>query len=248
MPTPRARATSRCKGPMEGAGIARASSTNSSPRRRETPDDRVSSEDLAASRRDGSPIGRHLGLLGASAGHPGRGAQRRTLLRHAADRGDLQPGQPVRRLHRHAARRFCPSRPAHRGRGEASDRKDHLRRRSPWSKSLAQGSMPTRRWRRPKRWSRPMSRPVSARSTSMPRWDAPASRPRSTTPRPRSARRGWPWRPSARQATAGGEPPVYVIGTEVPPPGGADHVDRRLEPTSCGGGAGTRSTFIATSS
>ena len=28
-------------------------------------------------------------------------------------------------------------------------------------------------------------------------------------------------------SAAGGEPPVYIIGTEVPPPGGANHVDHR---------------------
>jgi D-tagatose-bisphosphate aldolase class II non-catalytic subunit len=36
----------------------------------------------------------------------------------------------------------------------------------------------------------------------------------------------------AAARTAGGEAPVYVIGTEVPPPGGADHAIAELEPTS----------------
>lgn len=33
-------------------------------------------------------------------------------------------------------------------------------------------------------------------------------------------------------AASGGEMPLYVIGTEVPPPGGADHVIDAIEPTS----------------
>ena len=36
----------------------------------------------------------------------------------------------------------------------------------------------------------------------------------------------------AAAVTAGGEPPLYIIGTEVPPPGGADHVIAEIEPTS----------------
>ncbi|EYR77861.1 D-tagatose-bisphosphate aldolase, class II, non-catalytic subunit [Shinella sp. 838] len=35
----------------------------------------------------------------------------------------------------------------------------------------------------------------------------------------------------ARAAAAGGAMPVYVIGTEVPPPGGADHALTSIEPT-----------------
>ena len=36
----------------------------------------------------------------------------------------------------------------------------------------------------------------------------------------------------ASAARAGGAAPVYVIGTEVPPPGGADHVIQSIEPTA----------------
>jgi D-tagatose-1,6-bisphosphate aldolase subunit GatZ/KbaZ len=35
-------------------------------------------------------------------------------------------------------------------------------------------------------------------------------------------------------ATAGGEPPLYIIGTEVPTPGGADHVISTIDPTGLG--------------
>lgn len=35
-------------------------------------------------------------------------------------------------------------------------------------------------------------------------------------------------------ARSGGDMPLYVIGTEVPPPGGADHVIDAIEPTSLG--------------
>ena len=147
-----------------------------------------------------------------------------------ADRGDLQPGQPVRRLHRHAAGRFRRAR-RHASRAEEGLPADqhHPRRRSSRPQSVAQGELPKRRWRRPKTWSRPMSPPASARSISMPRWAAPASRPRSTTRRPPRAPRAWHGVAERRGGSAGGELPLYVIGTEVPPPGGADHAH---QPTS----------------
>ena len=40
-------------------------------------------------------------------------------------------------------------------------------------------------------------------------------------------------------STAGGEAPVYIIGTEVPPPGGANHAITDIEPTSIAAAAHT---------
>ena len=82
-----------------------------------------------------------------------------------------------------------------------------------------------------RRWSRPTSRRASPRSTSTPAWAASASRRRSAT---RSSRRGRPASPRSprrRPSGRGSEPPVYVIGTEVPPPGGATHSLDAIEVT-----------------
>ena len=63
---------------------------------------------LPASRRRAPPASaRHrLDLLGASAGDRGGAPPWRGAWHRCADRGDLQPGQPGRRLHRHDAGRL----------------------------------------------------------------------------------------------------------------------------------------------
>ena len=53
----------------------------------------------------------------------------------------------------------------------------------------------------------------------------------STMRRRPTAPRGWPLSQRLRQGRQG-LMPVYVIGTEVPPPGGADHALTTIEPTA----------------
>ena len=210
-----------------GRGHARRARRVHRRQRREARRDRVSSRSLAPARREArrwaSP--RSAPPIRSSSAPP-RATPR--ALRYAADRSDLQPGQPVRRLHRHAAGRF---RRALVQRIAAEERLpadriilggDHLGP-NPWrSEDCRRGHGEGRR-----RWSRPMLPPASARSISMPRWAAPASRRRSTTRRPPSAPRAWPRRQRGRRAPPAASCRVYIIGTEVPPPGGADHVDHR---------------------
>ena len=65
-------------------------------------------------------------------------------------------------------------------------------------------------------------------------------------PLARSAMRSWPraWRacarwPSAPGSASGGEAPVYVVGTEVPVPGGAHESLTELHPTEPAAAAAT---------
>ena len=132
----------------------------------------------------------------ASLGHRG-GAPCTASARRSArpDRGDLQPGEPGGRLHRHDAgglprvssRRSPP--------GSAS-----IRRASCWAATTSgpipgRRCRPRRRWRAPRRWSRRTRARASSRSISTPAWAAPASRPPCRTRSPPSARRGSPRSP-----------------------------------------------------
>ena len=142
--------------------------------------------------------------------------------RGAPRRGDLEPGQPVRRLYGHAARglRALPAR--HRGARRSSRRTqlwiggDHLGPNA-WRGEPADAAMAkaARAGARVRRGGLSQDSPrlldgLRRRSRALARGDRRRAR---REPRARSRKRAW--------REAGGEAPVYVIGTEVPTPGGA---------------------------
>ena len=164
-----------------------------------------------------------VGLLRAPAGDRGDAASGADESGGAvrADRGDLQPGQPGRRLYRHDAgglprlrRGDCRSRRLAAGPRGSGRRSSRAQRLAGPARGRGDGAG--------RGDGRGLCRaPASARSISTARWPARAIR----APLPdaivaeRAARLCAV--AEARMRGAAAEPPVYVIGTEVPVPGGA---------------------------
>ncbi len=101
------------------------------------------------------PAGRrhHLGLFGPPDGHRSGSAPRCLGSQPGADRGDLQPGQPGRRLHRNDPGRLPRLRRGHRRPRRLPPRPADPRRRPPRSQSVEVALLPTTRWPRPAPWS-----------------------------------------------------------------------------------------------
>ena len=160
--------------------------------------------------------GRHsLGLLGPPLGDRGRAAPRASWP--GADRGDLQPGEPGGRLHRHDPggvppfrRRRSPTRAASRATGLISAATISARTRG--------STCPPRRHGEARGMVDAYAKAGFAKihlDTSMGCAGEPAALPDPTIAE-RAA--GLAAVAESRRAAA---PPVYVIGTEVPVPGGA---------------------------
>ena len=136
--------------------------------------------------------GEATGIWSLCSAHPAviASAMKEALRRRpvAARRGDLEPGQPVRRLHGHAPRRLRALPAQHRGEARLS------RQRASGSAATISGPMPgaasrpRRRWRKPPISSAITSPQASARFTSIARWPARAIRircPKKSSPRAR---------------------------------------------------------------
>ena len=148
-----------------------------------------------------------------------RGAGRRRAVAH---RSDLEPGQSVRRLHRHEAGGFSRASCTRSPRASAS-----ATSRCGWA-AITSGPMPggtsqpSPRWRSPRSMirqyvdgglSQDPSRLLDGLRAAIPSRCRKRRSPRARAILCAVAERAW--------REAGGEPPVYVIGTEVPVPGGA---------------------------
>ena len=207
------------RGPMEGAGtraeLDRFIAGDGAAGMMQVKLDRLAQLAKAAHARH------HLGLLRAPAraSRPPCGTARDRRSR--ADRSDLQPGQPPGRLHRHAACRLRRPRPRDRRRARLPRRAARPRRRPPRPEPVARSARRSgdgqgrgdgrglRRCRLPQDPSRLLD---GLRRRARRRSDA--------TTAGRAVRLA---AVAEAAAAAGGEMPVYVIGTEVPLPGGADH-------------------------
>ena len=174
---------------------------------------------------------RLLRVFGAPhrAGGRHRPGHRRRRLR--ADRGHLQPGRPVRRLHRHASRRVPRPGPRHRRRAAASPATGSCSAATTSARTAGSANPPTSRWSNADAL---VAAYVAAGYTkihldcSMRCADDPAVLADDVVAA-RSARLLRVAEDAAR--SAGSDGPVYVIGTEVPVPGGAHETLDRLTPT-----------------
>ena len=148
--------------------------------------------------------------------------QTRRGRRIPAGRGDLQPGRPVRRLHRDAARRLPRTRVHGIAPARAALARDPARRRPPRPQPVARPARRRSHGSTPRSWSPPTSRPATPRSTSTAACPAPETRARCRR-RLVAGRAARLMRGGRRHARRRGEagPLSYVIGTEVPVPGGA---------------------------
>ena len=201
------------QGPMEGAG-SRAELDDSSPKPREAPDDR-SLRNLA---RRGAMVRRQASHLSAqpihwsSAPHPQRCTLPDTLVIEATCNQVNQFGGYTGMLPDDFV-----------GLVETLLRKNSFRSNGSSSEATTLGqipgatNMPAQAMAKAEEMVEAYVSAGFRRSTSTLRWAAPASLPRSTTPQRRSAPHACA---AAERAAsdAGGEPPVYIIGTEVPPP------------------------------
>ena len=95
-----------------------------------------------------------------------RRCARRTRGPPCADRGDLQPGQPVRWLQRHEARRASATTSPALPRAWACRRSACCSAATTWGRTCGAPSPRRAPWRAPSNWSRTTSRPDFARSTS----------------------------------------------------------------------------------
>ncbi len=193
---------------------------------------------LVARHRAGS-VRACIGLLGEPLRPAGLDAPGARGRRAPARRGDLEPGRPVRRVHRHDPRGL-PGRGARprEAEGFPADRLvlggDHLGR------TRGRTARPPRRCRSPSTSSVPTSPPATRRSTS-----TAACRCRARSPADRRGRRRAGRRAARRRGVRrhrrriDRDGIVYVIGTEVPTPGGAKETLHDLEPTPATAAVGT---------
>ena len=192
--------------------------------------------EIIAEHKAGRAVGHLFRLLRASAGDRGGAAHARRESGSGVDRGHLQSGQSGRRLHGHAPRGFQPLRARASRRGSACRREqvllggDHLGPNC-WQDLPAEAAMAKSEQLIADYVARGLSQDSSGLLHVLcGRSDAAHRRGRGGASGAACA--PLPSRPGSAPAA---KPPVYVVGTEVPVPGGAQEALTELALTDPAG-------------